>query len=121
MSRGRKRPTYKVFVYGTLRQSKTVTTHTLPDYQMYAANGISFNFPFIRPHTGSHVKGELLEVTAAELSELDNYEGVSRGLYTRESKVVVPHDGGDAVEAFVYVGGEHFLPPAIASGDWFHR
>lgn len=61
-------------------------------------------------------------VNDQELAELDRYEGLNAGLYTRE-RVNVKEIGiaGSNVRAYVYVGTDSIFPPLIPSGDWFQR
>ena len=114
----------KLFVYGTLRPSKTAT-HVLIKHAMYNY----FNrFPYIVPIEGhGRVVGELIEVSDDDLVALDHYEGVERGLYTRETvKVLEMGDPKKAQnwkteQAFVYVATNQLHPSTIKSGDWFSR
>ena len=107
-------------MYGTLRPHHVVSHHIV-GYNLYAYLGGNFPFPFILPQAGNVVVGEVLEVTDTQLKQLDLYEGVDRGMYTRERTFAFPADDGPAIEVFVYVGSSSMLPPLVASGDWFDR
>lgn len=116
---------HKVFVYGTLRENRK-STHTLYGYAMFTVNGAKFNFPFIQ-WMGSRlldevsVKGNIIEVDDEGLAKLDKYEGVERGLYERKRVDVWDEFDRDAVEVWVYVGGQQLIYQYIESGDWFSR
>lgn len=112
---------HKVFVYGTLRglAKQSEATHTLTNYAMYDYG----RFPYIvEDENGddSEVLGNVIEVTEKELKELDRYEGVERGLYTRNT-VEVHDDSGVAVKCFVYVATNNIHPRRIESGDWYNK
>lgn len=114
---------HKLFVYGTLRQQPgEPAPWMLVGYKMYAYHNGNFPFPYIT-HTGSPsdaVYGELVDVTAKQLKELDKYEGIERGLYTRETVTALRVRSVTEQTAFVYV--ERSLHPThIPSGDWFNR
>lgn len=118
----RKNTQHKVFVYGTLRQSRAAT-HRLEGHNLYLFKGGNFSFPSVRREDNADgVLGNLLIVSDAELAELDVYEGVDDGLYTREVVRVqeIGIDGSD-IEAYVYVGTDLIFPPRIQSGDWTSR
>lgn len=114
---------HKVFVYGTLRPTKTnayeEATHVLFQYDMYNYN---FRFPYIKESSDpdSRVHGNLLEVDDEQLAALDKYEGVDRELYKRIRVVVWDMDDEDdpanAINAWVYVADEIDLQ--VKSGDW---
>lgn len=115
---------HKVFVYGTLRNSHAAT-HRLEGYNLYKFEGGTFPFPSVRraqEGQATGVLGNLLTVSDAELAELDLYEGIEAGLYTRET-VRVQEIGiaGSNIEAYVYVGTDLIFPPQIQSGDWASR
>jgi gamma-glutamylcyclotransferase (GGCT)/AIG2-like uncharacterized protein YtfP len=115
---------HKVFVYGTLRENPDEPAPwQLLGYKMFAYPNGNFPFPYITKtgKTDDVVYGELLEVSAKQLKELDRYEGIERGLYVREevSAYGVHHVG---VEHNVFVYVERSLhPTAIPSGNWFAR
>lgn len=109
---------HAVFVYGTLRQhSQNPQVFFLPGYEMYATK----HFPFIIQREGSVVRGQILEVDDDELTYLDRYEGLSKGLYTREKALIYPDLTRHAVgrEVWVYVAGPALTYPKIESGDWY--
>lgn len=107
-----------VFVYGTLRaEASDLTPYILPEYEMYSAGA----FPYIIPSEDweSQVTGQVLSVDDTGLEALDEYEGLSRGLYTRERVGVLKNGKADqAVEVWAYVAGPALNSPRITSGDW---
>ena len=114
-----------VFVYGTLRNSR-VATHNIYDHVMYDYHG---KFPFIvRASTTDaqvvRVKGNVIYVTDDELEQLDKYEGVDKGLYTREEVCAYSIDGNphlDVTDCYVYVATDLLRPKPVTTGDWFNR
>ena len=112
---------HKVFVYGTLREEFSEATHLINDYGMYNYHD---RFPYIIKEEGtdSQVVGNLLMVDDKGLDHLDRYEGVDRGLYTREPVEVFPLANGEQEQdmAWVYVAG-NIAPPKIESGNWHER
>lgn len=111
---------HKVFVYGTLRQTKRAT-HFIRDYALYDLG----SFPCIIPKKGAVVRGNVLSIDSRTLREFDYVEGVARGFYTREvvDAVNLPNfKGMDHNGCFVYVAGnvlEYDVSPVIIpSGDW---
>jgi gamma-glutamylcyclotransferase (GGCT)/AIG2-like uncharacterized protein YtfP len=104
-----------VFVYGTLRDGNPAT-HTLADYAMYDYG----KFPYIVEEAGARVHGNIGTVDDKELTALDKYEGVERGLYTRRSVTVTQDESGERQQAFAYIGG-NIHPRLIPSGDWLNR
>ena len=110
-----------VFVYGTLRPSKEAT-HTIYCHEMYDYG----RFPYLIKSDGNaeSVKGNLIYVTDEQLEQLDHYEGVERGLYTREDVLAFPIDSEGVTpgtQCFVYVATDRLHPKQISSGDWFNR
>lgn len=115
-----------VFVYGTLRPSK-VATHNIYDHEMYDYS----RFPYLIKKDGAEaVKGNVIYVTDEQLEQLDHYEGVERGLYTRETVTAfrigidpnaVPFGEGSQEDCFVYIATDRLHPKRIPSGDWFQR
>ena len=110
-----------VFVYGTLRNSR-VATHNIYDHVMYDYHG---KFPFIVKQEGAEaVKGNVIYVTDDELEQLDKYEGVDKGLYSREEVCAYSIDGNphlDVTDCYVYVATDLLRPKPVTSGDWFDR
>jgi len=105
---------HKVFVYGTLRYLANPATHFLYGFNMFDTG----KFPFIKPGHGI-VYGNVIEVSDNDLKELDLYESVASGLYTRETVRAQEVASGNEVECFVYVAGPCLLPKRIIpSGDW---
>lgn len=110
-------PVHKVFVYGTLRDPTVEASHKLTGFLMYS-NG---RFPFIVPgDANAVVYGNLLKADDNQLGELDRYEGVAHGLYTREVAEVENIKTGKKTKAFVYVAGTA-APKLITSGNWFDQ
>ena len=109
-----------VFVYGTLRPSK-VATHCIYDHEMYDYG----RFPYLIKKVGAEaVKGNVIYVTDEQLEQLDHYEGVERGLYTREDVLAFPIDSEGVTpgtQCFVYVATDRLHPKRISSGDWYSR
>lgn len=112
---------HKVFIYGTLRQEFSEPTHLIYDHGMY---NYYDRFPYIIKEKGNDdwVVGNLLMVDDKELDHLDRYEGVDRGLYTREQVEVFSLKEDERSEglAWVYVAG-NIAPPRIESGNWHER
>lgn len=117
----------KLFVYGTLRKDKdpeTTPPFVLGGYKMFVYKG-NFEFPYIQK-TGNpedRVLGEVLTVSNTQLKELDLYEGVARGMYSRDTVRVHNTDNDEHLqfeECFVYVEKD-FAPKPVLSGNWFRR
>lgn len=113
---------HRVFVYGTLRRAGAAT-HELRGHTLHLIKASNFPFPSIKRTSdyGKRVLGNIIEVDDTELEELDSYEGVDDGLYTREVVVVHPLGSSDTVTAFAYYGSDQLFPPVIESGDWHSR
>lgn len=112
-----------VFVYGTLRPSKEAT-HELWGYKMYDYG----RFPYLFEGNSAYDKvvGNVIYVTDEQLEQLDHYEGVERGLYTRQTVEVWPEgkeysEEEEELECYVYVATDRLHPKRISSGDWFQR
>jgi gamma-glutamylcyclotransferase (GGCT)/AIG2-like uncharacterized protein YtfP len=91
-----------VFVYGTLTAPRRVREVVdsfafLGDAVCRGLGPVEGTYPTLAP--GGETPGRLLRVADADRAALDRYEGVSDGLYVRET--VPRSDGGDAA---VYVG-----------------
>jgi gamma-glutamylcyclotransferase (GGCT)/AIG2-like uncharacterized protein YtfP len=96
-----------IFVYGTLMEGERAHNklsentfmgrYILPGYAMYNL-GV---FPGIRENAKESVIGEVYELSASQLPELDYYEGEG-SLYTREVKEVF-RDCGESLLAYVYI------------------
>jgi len=116
---------HNVFVYGTLRTIASggklpEANYMLSGFQMYDYG----KFPYIVPDPDAAVYGNMLVVNDEDLAQLDKYENVSGGLYTREEVDVQPMAViGDVptVKAFVYVATSELHPKKVTSGDWFRR
>lgn len=111
---------HKVFVYGTLRaySDSPDPTHTLKGYDMYNYG----QFPYLNKSDDpeSTVVGNMLVVDEKGLEDLDKYEGVDRGLYTRENVIAFDTWHKVDVPCFVYVQ-KQLHPQLIKSGDWHNR
>ena len=105
-----------LFAYGTLRPS-TIATHKLPGYAMYNYR----KYPYIIRSPEHSVLGNLCAVTEAELAELDVYEGVDRGLYTREVVGCLNLETDEATICYAYIATPTLHPERIESGDWYNR
>lgn len=108
---------HRVFVYGTLREGFSSATHLLPGYMMLAYEGKDFKFPYIVPHRDWDVTGNVLEVSDSELEQLDKYENIRSGLYTREKVSIKDIESGGFIAAWAYIAGP-VLFNVIESGDW---
>lgn len=100
----------RLFVYGTLKrgccnhrylagQTYLGPARTLPGFRLYDLGG----YPGIvaRSDDRDGVKGEVWEVDAAALRELDRFEGVHEGLYRREPLPLLPPFDGAPVDAYL--------------------
>jgi len=101
-----------IFIYGTLKRGKSNhrfmagqrflgPASTLPGYRLYQLDG----YPGMieSPSSGASVEGEIWDVDAAALAELDRLEGLSEGLYERVPvKLPAPWDAGK-VETYLYL------------------
>lgn len=115
---------HKVFVYGTLRDGHEPTHSLRQSALMQLVDGRKFDFPMLQVvdfDLPFQVMGNVLEVTAEELRDLDEYENVQSGLYKRV-KLPVGQLGRDEQEdMWVYVAGPALERPIITSGDWLSR
>lgn len=90
-----------VFVYGTLRdpgRAREVLGYADfgPEARLVGLERASGRYPTLVP--GDATEGRVLRLRDGDLSALDAYEGVGRGLYVR---VRIPSDDG---ELWTYVG-----------------
>ena len=90
---------HKVFVYGTLMQTKTqqdvfgqkITTFSkavLKDWEKDKADG----YPYICPAPGRSVKGKIIQLSPLQLEQADAWEECP-GVYQREKVTVRAEDG----------------------------
>lgn len=113
-----------IFVYGTLRTGQSNHRRLLSGRRSAAATLAGHRlragtFPWIEPHPGGLVVGEVVEVDDHELGVLDRLEDVAGGLYRRvEATVEVAPDGLET--AWVWVGGTVAKAddPVMDGGDW---
>lgn len=101
-----------VFVYGTLKrggsnhrflagQRFVGAARTRPRFRLVLLDG----YPgMIESAPGLAVEGELWEVDAACLAELDRLEGVDEGLYARVPVGLAEPHASRAAEAYLYLG-----------------
>lgn len=100
-----------IFVYGTLKrrgsnhhylagQTFLGQARTVPGYSLFDLG----NYPGMVAQTGVRdgVSGEVWSVDAECLDRLDKLEGVSEGLYQRETVALQPPYGQRSVEAYLY-------------------
>jgi len=111
-----------VFAYGTLmhadilRAACGAVPASLParldGYRRHPVAGE--DYPGIRPDAGAHVDGTLyLDVTPAQLADLDRFEGSQ---YERRTVTVTVADGRRfAAETYVFAEHCHHL---LEAGDW---
>ena len=113
----------RLFIYGTLkrggRSHARLSRHqflglacTTPHYRLYRLDG----YPGLVADSAATVgiQGELWEVDAAGLAELDAFEGLAEGLYRRECVTLSEPAGHPPVDAYVYarsVTGREMLGP----------
>ncbi len=115
--------THWIFVYGTLKrglcrarfltgQSFWGETRTLPRYRLYDCG----TYPGLKQATenGLPIVGELWQVDDECLARLDQEEGVTEGLYTRQMIDLAPPEAGSLptspIEAYFYVPSVAGLP-----------
>jgi gamma-glutamylcyclotransferase (GGCT)/AIG2-like uncharacterized protein YtfP len=109
---------YNVFVYGTLRDQDTL--HRLfrkvppmkparvNDYRKFYDEASGYQMAV--HEKGSFVEGSVLQgVGNRDLSAIDNYEGVPKGLYKRITVQVLIQGARTPVEAQMYVKGGDVL------------
>lgn len=117
---------HRVFAYGTLMPKDKSGKFLEPasfilGYDMYNYHD---HYPYIvkSDDEGAMVVGHLLEVDDETLAFMDKYEGVDRGLYTREEVEVYNIEDGEAAQemAYVYVSAG-VLPQRVLSGDWTRK
>lgn len=105
---------YNVFVYGTLRdqdllyrllrRNPLMKPARVNDYRRF--NDEASGYPMAVHEKGSYIDGALLiGIGNRDLSALDNFEGVHRGLYKRIKVQVLPAGSNTPVEAQMYVKG----------------
>ncbi|KKI90423.1 hypothetical protein WQ54_20935 [Bacillus sp. SA1-12] len=120
---------YKVFVYGTLREHES-NHYFLKEASFLARQcwtyGVLYEtglgYPAMIPSKDKKVYGELYEVNAKQLKEIDLFEGYfgdgRKNLYNRITQPVYTEK--ECVEAFVYVlpASDKEELQGIESGDW---
>jgi gamma-glutamylcyclotransferase (GGCT)/AIG2-like uncharacterized protein YtfP len=98
-----------IFVYGTLKRGqalhhrlnqKPLFNTTISGFDMYTHPNIWY--PALTKGTRS-VIGEVYEVTPLKLKEIDEVEGVSTGLYVRESVEIIHPRTYVKMKVYVYL------------------
>ena len=100
-----------IFVYGTLKrggsnhhllggQKFSGAARTAPGFRLYDLGG--FPGMVAQPDDRDGVVGEIWEVDAACLAELDELEGTARGWYRREPVPLLAPFAGQGIEAYTY-------------------
>lgn len=115
---------YNIFVYGTLMRGERAHSflvgaeylgeYCLKDYALYNLGW----YPGVRPLPGGVVYGEVYEIAAGMLPELDAYEGEG-SLYFR-TEIAAENESG-TVKAFAYVYAHEISDRRIEGGHWKMR
>jgi gamma-glutamylcyclotransferase (GGCT)/AIG2-like uncharacterized protein YtfP len=101
-----------IFIYGTLRDPEVLSRllRRVPPMKPAKVEGFrkyfdsEAGFPMAIKEKGSVIEGALMTgIGSRDLSSLDDYEGVRKGLYKRITVQVVPTGAKVPVEAFMYV------------------
>ena len=113
----------RVFVYGTLKrgcknhhhlagQTFVGEARTPPGFRLYHLG----DYPGMvaEPTDNEGVTGEVWEVDAASLAHLDDFEGVSEGLYSRVLVQITSATGDTQADTYLYARSVEGLP-AIGS------
>jgi len=105
---------YTVFVYGSLRDPDVLQRllRRVPPMKPARVNDYrkffdeESGYPMAIHEKGSFVDGSLLQgIGNRDLSALDNFEGVHKGLYKRVTVQALPAGSRQPVEAQMYVKG----------------
>ena len=109
-----------LFVYGTLKrgganhgqmagQRFVAEARTIPGYRLFDVGG----YPglVVLPADREGVTGEIWLVSPAALLRLDRFEGVSEGLYRRETVALAGPPEGKLIEGYVYARSVEGLRP----------
>jgi gamma-glutamylaminecyclotransferase len=106
----------RVFVYGTLKEGfrnfhvnrgRRVAGEfeTALPFALYVIGHYALPWLVEVPERGQHVAGQMFEVDAATLAEMDRLERIDEpGWYRRTTIVVRARGGGPTLEALVYLG-----------------
>ena len=100
-----------IFVYGTLKkggsnhhllagQKFLGAARTIPGFRLYDLGGHPGMIPL--PGDQAGVIGEVWEVDAASLAQLDVFEGVAEKIYERAPAHLQPPFAGRAIETYLY-------------------
>ncbi|WP_257958823.1 gamma-glutamylcyclotransferase [Bacillus sp. V3-13] len=118
----------KIFVYGTLRKhednhiyiegSKCIAEQGWVYGELYDTG---LGYPAVKPSLESKTYGEIFEITAEQLKEVDQLEGFVEGakdnLYERVIQTV--HTDKGTVDAYIYISERmDMLGEPILDGDW---
>ncbi len=115
-----------LFVYGTLKrgfsrnrflanQRFVAPVQTVPRYRLYDCG----SYPaLVEDHQGVAIQGELWEVDAKCIAQLDDIEGVPEGLYRRNRIQLSPPYEHYSVQAYFYCKSVDGLPEC---GDSWQR
>jgi gamma-glutamylcyclotransferase (GGCT)/AIG2-like uncharacterized protein YtfP len=118
--------TFNLFVYGTLRGAGAGRLAGCERVADAAVTGTLYSidggFPALVHYGPDRVSGEVWRCPAGLLPELDEYEGVGRGMFRRIA-LDVETDDGSVVPCWLYAAGPalaHRLTPAnrVAGGEW---
>lgn len=101
-------------VYGTLRTGKGRQGY-IDGYKL--VHPIGAFFPAIVKGDGKVVV-EVLPTNREALEKIDEYEGVSSGLYERVVKKVTLNEYDEKVKAYIYVGKKIGEYEELDTGDW---
>jgi len=109
----------RIFVYGTLKrgcknhphlagQTYVGEARTVPGFRLHHLG--SYPGMVADPTDLEGVTGELWDVDAASLAHLDDFEGVSEGLYRLELVRIESPSGHDAAHTYLYARPVTGLP-----------
>ncbi len=109
-----------LFVYGTLKRGSAnhgqmagqrfvAEARTIPGYRLFDVGG----YPglVVWPADREGVTGEIWLVSPAALLRLDRFEGVSEGLYRRETVALAGPPEDKPIEGYVYARSVEGLRP----------
>ena len=119
-------PGRPIFVYGTLRRGERAHTLLAGDGfrgEARTAEGFALidlgAYPGLVRATSGRVVGEIYEVDAMQLAQLDAYEGHPE-LFRREAIVLASEGPLSQAEAYLYAGEFADAIP-VPGGDWRQR
>jgi gamma-glutamylaminecyclotransferase len=115
----------RVFVYGTLKQGfrnfhvnrgRRVAGDfvTALPFALYVIGEFGLPWLVAAPEGGQPVAGQVFEVDAATLADMDALERIDEpGWYRRTTIAVQPRGGGPTIEALVYLGSPSRLSSEV--------